>query len=103
MPPWPQFDGAIPEETLTMKVNWIAAWSVLVLPLTIVGPAGATGGRTRIAEAVRARDAAGARALPRPSTVNVAEADGTTPLHWAADLDDLPAVKLLVAAGAKVK
>ena len=35
--------------------------------------------------------------------MNVAEPDGTTALHWAADRDDLPIVDLLIAAGANVK
>ena len=41
--------------------------------------------------------------LKQPDSVNVAEADGTTALHWATDRDDLATAGLLVRAGANVK
>jgi len=41
--------------------------------------------------------------LKQPGAVNVGEADGTTPLHWATDRDDLTTAELLVRAGADVK
>ena len=34
--------------------------------------------------------------------MNAAQADGATPLHWAAYLDDLQTARLLVDAGADV-
>jgi ankyrin repeat protein len=60
---------------------------------------------TPLLEAARRGDAAAIRALlaKRPELVNGADADGTTPLHWAADLDDVVAAELLIRAGADVK
>jgi ankyrin repeat protein len=37
-----------------------------------------------------------------PAEVNAAEPDGTTPLHWAVQLDDVATVDLLIRAGARV-
>lgn len=39
----------------------------------------------------------------RAPDVNLAEPDGTTPLHWAVELDDVATVDLLIQAGANVK
>ena len=47
------------------------------------------------------RDAVRALLLKRPD-VNVAEADGTTALHWASYADDLELADLLIRAGARV-
>ena len=57
-----------------------------------------------IVKAVKDGDVAAVRALlKQPNAANVAEADGTTALHWAADRDDLAIAQLLVRAGASVK
>ncbi len=41
--------------------------------------------------------------LAKKADVNVAQADGTTALHWAARWDELETAKLLIAAGADAK
>ncbi len=56
-------------------------------------------------EAVKAGDAAVVRALldqGEGAGANVAAADGTTPLHWAAHLDNDTVAETLIAAGAEV-
>src|SRR6187431_922823 len=48
-------------------------------------------------------DRARLRALiQQKADVNIAEADGTTALHWAAYRDDADSVELLVHSGARV-
>jgi ankyrin repeat protein len=58
-----------------------------------------------LADAAKNRDVAAARALLKsaPAAVNVADSDGTTPLHWATDQNDLAMTELLIRAGADVK
>ncbi len=52
-------------------------------------------------EAVKNSNRDAVRKLAKqPALVNVAEADGTTALHWAVRADDLETTKLLLAAGA---
>ena len=59
---------------------------------------------TRLVEALKAGDTAAALSLLQKRVdVNVAEPDGTTPLHWAVRLDDLNLVNRLIRAGANVK
>ena len=43
-----------------------------------------------------------ARSIQQGASVNAAEADGTTALHWASYRDDLESADLLIRAGAKV-
>jgi len=58
---------------------------------------------TRLSEAAMNGDTSTVRALLQQNAdVNAPQGDGTTALHWAAFRDDLPMVKLLLAAGAKV-
>src|SRR5262249_32545371 len=58
-------------------------------------------GPTRPADAVKRHDTAALRELlAARADVNAAEPDGATALHWAAYLDDLEAVQLLLRAGA---
>src|ERR1700730_12082356 len=94
---------SLPRRHLAMQVKRIAGWVlVALLPAAHVDVA-AAGVRAPLVAAVRSRDAAAVSVLlTQPSSVNVAEADGTTALHVATDLDDLPPARLLVGAGAQV-
>jgi ankyrin repeat protein len=59
---------------------------------------------TRLVDALKAGDTGAALALlQKRIDVNVAEPDGTTPLHWAVRLDDLNLINRLIRAGAHVK
>ena len=59
---------------------------------------------TRLVQAVKAGDTAAAVALlDKRADPNVAEPDGTTPLHWAARNNDAGLLERLVRAGANVK
>jgi ankyrin len=63
----------------------------------------AGGGRPEIVDAAKSGDLEALRALVRKgASVNAAEADGTTALHWASYRDDLAGADLLIRAGAKV-
>lgn len=72
--------------------------------LIVVLSAGiAAAGRPPLVEAVKSGDHTALRALLQKKTdVNIAEADGTTALHWASHRDDLESVQLLLRAGANV-
>jgi uncharacterized protein len=57
-----------------------------------------------IADAVMNRNDAAAHALiTKKADVNVAQADGTTALHWAVRWDDLETVRLLIRSGADAR
>ncbi|MEP6961115.1 MAG: ankyrin repeat domain-containing protein, partial [Acidobacteriota bacterium] len=56
-----------------------------------------------LADAAERRDRNGIRELLQSSgSVNVAQADGTTALHWAVYHDDVETTALLIKAGANV-
>jgi uncharacterized protein len=59
--------------------------------------------RAPILDAAKTADASRIRALlEKHIDVNVADADGTTPLHWASYRDDLEIADLLIRSGARV-
>jgi len=60
----------------------------------------AAGAGSTLIDAVKAGDRAAIRTLATRNTVNTAEADGMTALHWAVRADDADAVQLLIRAGA---
>ena len=83
---------------MTKRVACVAVLAVLLPAL-----AGANG-VPEVADAAMNRDAAALRTLlAKRSDVNVAQADGSTALHWAVYWNDLEAVDLLLAAGANPK
>jgi len=59
-------------------------------------------GTVPLIEAVKAGDRAAVRTLATKATVNAAEADGMTALHWAVRADDADSAQLLMRAGANV-
>jgi ankyrin repeat protein len=72
------------------------------LALVLCGAAFAA--ESPVADAVERRDSATLQALlKQKADVNAPQGDGTTALHWAAFNDDLPSVRLLIAAGANVE
>jgi ankyrin repeat protein len=74
----------------------------LLLTLLSVAHIGAVSSDARLVEAIKARNTASVRALIREHVdPNSPEADGTTPLHWAARVDDVELVKMLLRAGAR--
>jgi ankyrin repeat protein len=59
---------------------------------------------SRLLEAVKRGDREAVRSLiAQKVDVNLAEADGTTPLHWAAERGDVEMATLLVRSGANVR
>jgi ankyrin repeat protein len=77
------------------------SWVVAVLFAVTLG-----GSELRLIDAVKAGKPDAVQALLRTpagaGSVNIAEPDGTTALHWAAQNDELEIAKLLVSAGANV-
>lgn len=71
--------------------------------LTLVTPMSAADRDYRLVDAVKSRDTATIGALLRAhADVKVARADGTTPLHWTAQWNDLDLAATLIKAGANV-
>jgi uncharacterized protein len=69
-----------------------------------VGAIPLAGAESRLADAVENSDQAALRALLKQSAdVNAAQADGMTPLHWAAYRDDFDSAQALIQAGANVR
>lgn len=83
------------------------AFAICTVGIAVViatGTLAAAGRDARIADAVRNRDKASARALLKQRLdVNVPDAEGMSALHWAAHWDDLDTARLLLRAGANAK
>jgi ankyrin repeat protein len=74
-----------------------------LLAVSFVAAVAAAATRPPLLDAARNGDREALRALLQKGTsVDVAEADGTTALHWASYRDDLESAGLLIRAGAKV-
>ncbi len=78
----------------------------LIFPIALIFAAAWAQGATvksAVADAAMRGDKQAVRELVRTKAdVNVAQTDGTTALHWAAQADDLELADLLIKAGAKV-
>ncbi len=80
-----------------------ALWSC-ALAISLLNTAKAAEPDTRLIDAVKAGNREAVRALAKNRTlVNTPEADGTTPLAWAARADDFATAELLLVAGADAK
>jgi ankyrin repeat protein len=74
-----------------------------ILGLIVLGGADAHGAGTDVADAAMRGDRAAVRAaLARKADVNIAQIDGSTALHWAAEHDDIEMADVLIRAGARV-
>ena len=84
-----------------MGTHVVSRWTVLVLAVFSLGAAARD---VPLVEAVKGGSAGSVRALlDQRADVNVAEADGTTALHWAVQAEAAALVGLLIDAGADVK
>ena len=74
-----------------------------LLAVFLIAAGAAAAGRPPLVEAAKNGDRDALRALlQKGASVNAAEADGTTALHWASDRDDVESAGLLIRAGARV-
>src|SRR5213083_3814880 len=74
-----------------------------LIPLLGILLIGAGSSRPPLVDAARNADREAVRALlQQGASVNAADADGTTALHWASYRDDVESADLLIRAGARV-
>jgi uncharacterized protein len=79
------------------SVAWIGCLAVVASSLCLAAPSD-----LRLIHAVKSQDVESVRVLLKQHVdVNAAQGDGTTALHWAADLDNLTIADLLIRAGAR--
>ena len=91
------------EATRMCRGTHAASWVLLFL-LATGAPGQAAGRAGTLIDAVKQGDLEAVRVLLAEQVdVNAPEVDGTTALHWAANLGDLETVTLLVQAGADVR
>jgi len=83
------------------RLKRLSRW--VVAPLLVLASVERAGADARLVDAVKAADKTAVRALlDQRVDVNVPQPDGTTALHWAADVDDSEIVELLIRRGARV-
>ena len=83
-----------------MRTHWMMASGLVCL--VFVSPAHAAGAESRLLEALKNADTTAARALVEDGAdVNVGDAVGVTPLHWAVQTNDLELATMLLRAGAR--
>ncbi len=70
--------------------------------LLLTTPLTASAADARLSDLIRTADLTAIRAALPGADVNGADADGSTPLHWAVQRDDERIVELLIRAGANV-
>src|ERR1700722_6755381 len=76
----------------------------LLLAVGLLAEAGTVENDSKLADAIKDGDRAGALALLKQhADVNAAEPDGTTALDWAVRQDDSELADLLIKAGANAK
>jgi ankyrin repeat protein len=74
-----------------------------MVPILGIVCVGSAGREVPLNEAVKRADLAAVRVLAQQGGINTSEVNGTTALHWAAELDNLEIVDVLIRAGADVK
>ena len=84
---------------MASSLQWLACWVFVVGLLTV----DLSGAGDALVQAVRDGDRAQTATLIEQGVdINAASPDGATVLHWAAHLDDLEILRLLLQAGANV-
>ena len=79
------------------SVAWICCLAAVASSLCFAAPSD-----LRLIQAVKRQDAESVRALLKQHVdMNAAQGDGSTALHWAADLDNVTIADLLIRAGAR--
>ncbi len=91
-------------KTMRGTAGWLLVPLLAVFLIVTIGTVGAAGREAPpLVEAAKNADRDALRALlEQGASVDAAEADGTTPLHWASYRDDVESADLLIRAGAKV-
>jgi uncharacterized protein len=86
---------------MTVKVRKLGIW--WLAPFLSIASLAGTGGDLRLVDAAKNRNHEVVRSLLQQHVdVNTPQADGATPLAWAAHWDDLETADLLIRAGANV-
>ena len=78
------------------------AWLIAAVSVATLSAAGGAG--MPLIDAVKSGNRSAVRTLiAQKGTINLAEPDGMTALHWAVAQNNLPVIDLLLKAGANVK
>ncbi len=91
--------GSVPP---CLGASWRAAGQVIAVALLVSLGVTLVGQSRTLLDAAKAGDSSAVRAqLAKKADPNVADADGTTALHWVVENDDLELTQALLAAGAR--